>query len=376
MKRFFGGILALTSICFGAKAQESQITIKGTVEFPESNAKMEVFYFDGPDRKVVDSFDLEGEKNFEKIVKLPTPGVYFLDCQKNERLLFWGENENIEVHFRGRDTAKVKIKNPPYHAMVNPGKNNELINLYNFFGYRSYQRMIAAGREQYLSGQSSSDDWKKYAKEGYGRSSIESTAYINFLGEVYADRNAVLAFLSQIKDENIKNRIINNFEKNKPNYVPFVTYKKNVSYAKEQKERLSKGKPAPEFSLPTADGKRLISIKDYRGKYLLIDFWASWCGPCRKAIPHVRKVYEKFNEKGLEVLAVSIDKDDKAWRKAMEEENMVWDQVLAPSSGKEVMKSYQFNGIPHMVLIDQKGNIIARGITPDMLEKELSKIFE
>lgn len=376
MKSVVGGILALCTLGFSANAQESEIKIKGSVKFPDPKFKMEVFYFDGPEKKIIDSFDLNADNTFDRTVKIPAPGTYFLDCQKWERLQFWGENEDVEVNFRGQDTAKMKIKNPPYHAMVNPGKNNELINLYNFFKYRAYQRMIASGKEQYKAGLSNCDVWKEYAKDGYNRCYKEDEAYTTFLGEVYSDRNAILALLSQIGDENVKNSIIEKFERNKPNYAPYVAYKNNVAYAKAQKERLANGKPAPEFSLPTADGKRNVSIKDYRGKYLLIDFWASWCGPCRKAIPHVREVYEKYNKKGLEVLAVSVDKDEKAWRKAMDEEKMTWEQAQAPSSGKEIMKDYQFSGIPHIVLIDKKGNIVAKGITPDELEKELEKIFK
>lgn len=368
---FIAAFLGLT-----AQAQESEITVKGSVKFPDPKFKMEIYYYDGPEKKIVDTFDLNADNTFNRKVKLPTPGKYTLSCQKWESVAFWGENEDIEINFRGQDTAKIKIKNPPYHAMVNPGKNNELMNLYNFFGYRAYQRMIASGQEQYKASQSGCESWVEYAKEGYNRGYAENDAYTNFLGEAYADRNAILAILPGIRDQKVKDIIIATFEKNNPTYAPFVAYKTNVAYAKAQQERLAAGKMAPEFSLPTPDGKKNLSIKDYRGKYLLIDFWASWCGPCRKAIPHVKEVYEKYNKNGLEVLSVSVDKDDKAWRKAMAEENMPWDQVCAPNSGKEVMKDYQFSGIPHLVLIDKQGKIIVRGVTPDNLEKELEMLFK
>lgn len=376
MKRIVLGAFALAAFCFSAQAQESVIKIKGTVKFPDPQFKMEVYYYDGPEKKIVDTFDLNADNSFDRTVKIPTPGKYVLSCQKWESLSFWGENEMIEVDFRGQDTAKMKIKNPPYHAMVNPGKNNELMNLCNFFNYRAYQRMIASGQEQYKASQSGCENWVEYAKEGYTRGYAEDAAYTNFLAMNYADRNAVLAILPSVRDEKVRDAVIAAFEKNNPKYAPFVAYKNNVAYAKAQRERLASGKMAPEFSLPTPNGKKNISIKDYRGKYLLIDFWASWCGPCRKAIPHVKEVYDKYKKQGFEVLSVSVDKDDKAWRKAMDEEKMSWDQVCAPNSGKQVMQDYQFNGIPHLVLIDKEGNIIAKGITPDDLNKELEKIFK
>jgi thiol-disulfide isomerase/thioredoxin len=376
MKKFILGVFALVVFCFSTQAQESVIKIKGTVKFPDSKFKMEVFFFDGPEKKIIDTFDLNADNSFERDIKIPRPGKYTLNCQKWESIAFWGENETVEVNFRGLDTAKMKIKNPPYHAMVNPGKNNELMNLYNFFGYRSYQRMIASGQEQYKASKSGCENWMEYAKEGYTRGGKEDDAYTDFLAINYADRNAILAVLPGVYSESIRKEVIAIFEKNNPTYAPFVEYKKNIAYAKAQKERLANGKMAPEFSLPTPNGKKNISIKDYRGKYLLVDFWASWCGPCRQAIPHVKEVYDKYNKRGFEVLSVSVDKDDKAWRKAMDEEKMSWDQVCAPNSGKQVMQDYQFNGIPHLVLIDKEGNIIAKGITPDNLNKELEKIFK
>ncbi|MGL4331287.1 MAG: TlpA family protein disulfide reductase [Bacteroidales bacterium] len=368
---------ALLALSLLTNAQTSEIIVKGTVKFPDNRFKMQVYRQDGPLKVVIDSFEVNPDNTFEKKIKIDQPGVYNLDCQKWERLSFWGENENIEINFRGQDTAKMKIKNPPYHPMVNPGPSNELMNLINFFNYRAYQQMIASGREMYEASKTNSEEWKKYAADGYTRGYAVSDAYTQFLAENYANRNSAVALLGSLKSKpELHDQLLAAIEKNNPNYAPVVKYKKERAEAAAAAAKLEPGKVAPAFSFPTPDGKKKLGPKDFKGKYLLIDFWASWCGPCRKAIPHLKDVYEKYGNKGLEIFSVSVDKDDKAWKKAMAEENMPWPQVCAPNSGKEIMEEYQFRGIPHLVLLDKNGKIIVRNVTPDKVDEELSKLFK
>ena len=114
--------------------------------------------------------------------------------------------------------------------------------------------------------------------------------------------------------------------------------------------------PAPDITFQNEKGKT-IHLDKLKGKITLIDFWASWCGPCRKEIPHVKKYYEEYKNKGVQFISVSIDAKKDAWTKALKEEQMPWLQGWAPNSGKEVLNTYQFNGIPFLILLDKKGNI-------------------
>lgn len=140
--------------------------------------------------------------------------------------------------------------------------------------------------------------------------------------------------------------------------------------------QLQVGVTAPAFSYPSADGKTTFEPADFKGKYLVIDFWASWCGPCRNVIPEIKELYSKYNQKGLEILSVSIDSKEKDWKAALKEEAMPWPgQILAPNAGKEVLRLYQFNAIPHIVLLDKDGKIIGRNLTMSQLESELEKLL-
>lgn len=138
---------------------------------------------------------------------------------------------------------------------------------------------------------------------------------------------------------------------------------------------LSVGGQAPEIELNSPDGKP-IKLSSTRGSYVLIDFWASWCRPCRAENPNNVKLYEKYHDKGFEIYAVSLDKTKDAWLKAIEKDNLTWihvsDLKFWQSAGA---KTYNVRGIPHTVLLDKEGKIIATGLRGAELEKKLVELF-
>lgn len=135
------------------------------------------------------------------------------------------------------------------------------------------------------------------------------------------------------------------------------------------------GEDIAEIKEVNPDGKT-ISTKDYKGKVLLIDFWASWCGPCRKINPHVVALYNKYKDKGFDVLGVSLDKNRDGWLAAIKQDGLVWEHVsdLGFWSSKWA-KLYGVSSIPYAVLVDREGKLISAGIRPDQLEQELHRIF-
>lgn len=131
------------------------------------------------------------------------------------------------------------------------------------------------------------------------------------------------------------------------------------------------GSQAPDFTLPTPDGKTInfySFIKDK--KCVLLDFWASWCVWCRKENPNVRAVYDSYKDKGFDVISVSLDTKEEAWRKALGEDKPTWQQVVDYRGTKDgLYKWYNLNGIPAIFLIDSTGRIIAKGLRGSKIEE-------
>jgi len=143
-------------------------------------------------------------------------------------------------------------------------------------------------------------------------------------------------------------------------------------------KRLAIGQPFVDIKMPAPDGTE-IALSDYVGKdkYVLIDFWASWCRPCRIANPHVVMMYNKYKDKGFEIVGVSLDKDKAEWTKAIEDDALTWPQMsdlnFWQSKGARL---YSVNSIPHTVLLDKDGKILAKGLQPDELEKKLAELLQ
>lgn len=135
------------------------------------------------------------------------------------------------------------------------------------------------------------------------------------------------------------------------------------------------GKEAPNFSLPQPEGGDL-SLKDLRGKYVLIDFWASWCGPCREENPNLVKTYESYKDRNFEILGVSLDNEKNAWLSAIEKDGLPWPQVSDLKGWKsEAAMTYKIESIPYTILLDPEGKIIAKNLRGDALKKELNKVL-
>lgn len=180
-------------------------------------------------------------------------------------------------------------------------------------------------------------------------------------------------------------------------YTAMITNLERLYAQKMAKERIQVGMPAPEIAMKNPDGKEM-ALSDLKGKVVLLDFWASWCGPCRKANPHVVEVYEKYKDRGFTVYSVSLDGLDarsrsalgqnnsaldqrldaskKAWLKAIEQDKLTWEYHVSDLEkwDTRAAKEYGVTGIPKTFLIDRDGKIAA--INPRYnLEETLLKVL-
>ncbi len=355
---------------FFANSQQIEVTINGNI-FNSSKDTIKISqHFGGTNYKDYLKTTLDKKGNYTFSGKLPYKDVYVLRVNENQHLyLILRENSNFQIFGDAKNIYS-------YHNIVGSEESAQLNKfIYEMQSYNAKKDsatyyLQSHPEQQQQVNESFSAIYYEYEnyKQNFLKTNFNSPALLPLLSEIDPNQNLELY-------ENLVQQIINGFD-GSPTANQLKLNLQQIKKRKEEMQFLSPGKISPDFTQPKSDGK-LLKLSDLRGKVVLIDFWASWCGPCRKENPNVVKIYQKYADKGFTILSVSLDKDKNAWLEAIKKDNLSWPNHVSDlkSWSNEAAQLYQVSGIPFTVLVDKEGKIIKTNLRGEDLENTLKSIF-
>ncbi len=320
---------------------------------------------------VIDTAILASDGSFEMEGFLNEKGIYHLNLRNVRAIVFVLDNNPIEITANANDLYNYEVKGSEETLELMKflkeisNYNMELQGMPQQFAEAVQQKPMAAQqmiRQQYEA---------KY-NALYAERSKYLTAFIR-------DSETILSYYAMdfLNPKNDLN-IMKDFAEKMKSELPKSKYTASLLSNIERISRVSIGAIAPEIALPNPSGD-IMKLSSLRGKVTLVDFWASWCAPCRKENPNIVRVYNLYKEKGFDIYSVSIDNKLGAWVKAIEKDNLTWANhvsELSPKRWKEkVIQLYNVNAVPSNFLLDKEGNIIAKNIMGSALEAKLAEIL-
>lgn len=366
MKKIVIAVLALCAINWSCKQEKKEevsfsgFEITGHIEnLPDQNIYL--IRRSVLNRKIDTAKVVNGKFSFKGDVKMPSIGSLSSD-DKSVNAKFYLENLKITVNGKvGEVTVKGNQSTEEYKAF------RDLLEKPN----NQYGVLKDSIRSLSKHDEASKETLEILADEQFSIILSETEKFIKQHPNSYVSLNE-LGTLMNFKDPNESLSIFNGLNAEIKNSEGG---KKLESDIKSQLVTAI-GAIAPNFTQPDTEGN-LVTLSDiYKDNYVLVDFWASWCGPCRAENPNVKKVYEKYHDKGFEVVGVSIDKSKEKWLKAIEEDQIPWIHLSDLKAGKnEAAIAYGIRAVPSTFLLDKEGKIIARSLRGAELEAKLDEIF-
>jgi thiol-disulfide isomerase/thioredoxin len=377
-KLFWLTLFAGTIISCNNEAAKN-FTVSGDLKnAPATQVYLEMISFDNMPPQVIDSmtitngkFSLKGKSAEETLLQIRFPN------SENSPLFFVvNDKSNIQLTGDWNDIRQLKFKGSPASERLRVFVDSLTVTQQKIMALNAGLQNAAPGdsavvvRQQELNG--IVESFRTYIK---ATAEKDESAMVSMF--------AVTLNAGATAEEN--EALFNNLQKRFPKHTGITTvvnqYREAVANAGKQQQqgaggKVTVGSMAPDITMPDVNGNN-FSLSSLKGKYVLVDFWASWCGPCRAENPNVVAAYNKYKNKNFTILGVSLDKTKEAWLKGIQEDKLTWNHISDLKFwDSESVKLYGFNGIPYNVLLDPEGKVIADNLRGPALEEKLAELLK
>lgn len=343
------------------------VQIEGSINHPADKGYVVLEQIGEEDINVVDTLMVSSDSTFRYSLDNKKPGFYRLNLYDKQYVNLILDQENVNIVADGnRPDGFVKVSgstDTDYFYAV-----NEIM--------RDFQQKVNELNADFMKARADEDEEAMKAVESrYKELEAENTAKIkaeiNKMGNSIAVFYAV-NFLDAEKEFAYLSELAEKFKKN----LPDSRYTEQFVVQVEDLRKLAIGMPAPDIALPNPEGDT-VKLSSLRGKYVMIDFWAAWCKPCRMENPNVVRLYNKYKDQGFEIYGVSLDRTKEAWVDAIQADQLGWTHVSdLKYFDSEAASLYNINAIPATILLDREGNIIAKNLRGQELAEKLAELFE
>lgn len=360
-----------------SKTDTGRFYLAGEIKnIPDQKIYLEQLFFTQKDPEVLDTAEIKNGK-FEVSGIAQEEGLFRLRFEKLEHGFIF-INDQSKINFKA-DIKDLSLEGPVFNTAANNLLKKLLVNIND----RSKTLMEVAGNIEKLKTVNTNDSLMAIEKAKVTELTNSYNSFMLKFIDTTTDPVVAIFAAGNVDPVALKDAIPK-LEKKFPKHqgVASLVLQYNQFMAKQNEPKPVKsgmpqvGDNAPDFTMNDVNDKP-VSLSSFKGKFVLVDFWASWCGPCRGENPAVIAAYNKFKGKNFTILGVSLDDDKAAWIQAIKDDGLNWKQVSDLKGWQSAAALlYGFDAIPYNVLIDPQGKIIATALRGEALEKKLSEVLQ
>lgn len=347
--------------------KNGHVQIEGSINHPSDKGYVVLEKIGENNIDIVDTLMVSSDSTFRYSLDNGAPGFYRLNLYDKQYVNLILDDEDVNIVADGN--------RPDGFVEVHGSKDTDYFYEVNDI-MREFQQKVNELNADFMKARADEDEEAMQDVESrYAKIETENTeklkTKINDMGNSIAAFYAV-NFLDAEKEFAYLSELADKFKEN----MPDSRYTEQFVAQVEELRRLSIGMEAPEIALPNPQGDT-VKLSSLQGKYVMIDFWAAWCKPCRMENPNVVRLYNKYKDKGFEIYGVSLDRTKEAWMEAIKQDNLGWVHVSdLQYFDSEAASLYNINAIPATILLDREGNIIAKNLRGKALEDKLAELFD